>query len=299
MIGQSVKKTDRNAARTLAKLLAKDMLPEVRMKDRSHAELHSLTQTRDKLVKVRTTLKNKINNILSSRGIEVKEEALSSEKGLDAVWGMALGVVVDAELKVLVEQIRSLNKGIAELEDVIRREGEKLPGHESLKSIKGIGEVGASVLLSVIGDVNDFAEEGKLANPLSALAVERGGTINLKTRHLDLHVVVVGVQQLHAVLARIPVVNVGVAFRDKLARFHVSGPWDAPPARLVRPQPVRNLAEGTEVLFKGVAQTRGDIAPEVVRGFQGLGELLRKVDAALKPKAVESRSDHPAQGEKR
>lgn len=164
VISQSVKKTDRNDARTLATFLAKDMLPEVRMKDKPHAELHSLTQTRDKLVKVRTTLKNKVNNILSSRGIELKKEALSSEKGLRDVLGMPLGAVVDQELKVLVEQIRSLNRSIAELEDVIRREGEKLPGHKNLKSIKGIGDVGASVLLSVIGDVNDFSDEGKLAS---------------------------------------------------------------------------------------------------------------------------------------
>jgi transposase len=164
VISQSVKKTDRNDARTLATFLAKDMLPEVRMKDKPHAELHSLTQTRDKLVKVRTTLKNKVNNIVSSRGIELKKEALSSEKGLRGVLGMPLGAVVDLEVKVLVDQIRSLNRSIAELEEVIRREGEKLPGHASLKSIKGIGDVSASVLLSVIGDVNDFADEGKLAS---------------------------------------------------------------------------------------------------------------------------------------
>ena len=38
-----------------------------------------------------------------------------------------------------------------------------MPGHKNLKSIKGIGDLGATILLSVIGDVNDFASEGKLA----------------------------------------------------------------------------------------------------------------------------------------
>lgn len=33
-----------------------------------------------------------------------------------------------------------------------------------MKSIKGIGDIGAGILLSVIGDVNDFANEGKLAS---------------------------------------------------------------------------------------------------------------------------------------
>ena len=45
----------------------KDMLPEVRMKDEMHARVASLAQTRDKLVKLRTTLKNKVINLLAAR----------------------------------------------------------------------------------------------------------------------------------------------------------------------------------------------------------------------------------------
>lgn len=73
LISQSVKKTDKNDAKTLAFYLSKGMLPEVRMKDKQHAQLASLTQTRDKRVKLRTSLKNKINNVLSSHGINIKK----------------------------------------------------------------------------------------------------------------------------------------------------------------------------------------------------------------------------------
>jgi transposase len=163
VIRKSVKKTDEHDARALALFLSKDMLPEVRMKDPQHAEMASLAQTRDTLVKSRTALKNKVNNLLSARGINLSKEFLASEKGLREVLGMYFGTTVDIELKVLVEQIRGLNHSIAELEKAISEQGPKLPGHENLKSIKGIGDVGAGVLLSVIGDVNDFADEGKLA----------------------------------------------------------------------------------------------------------------------------------------
>lgn len=163
VIRQSVKKTDEHDARALALFLSKDMLPEVRMKDQEHAEMASLTQTRDTLVKSRTALKNKVNNLLSARGVNLSKESLASEKGLREVLGMCFGSTVDVELRVLVDQIRSLNQSIAELETAISDQGPKLPGYENLKSIKGIGDVGASVLLSVIGDVNDFDDEGKLA----------------------------------------------------------------------------------------------------------------------------------------
>src|SRR5215469_12904313 len=82
VISHSVKKTDPHDARNLALYLAKGLLPEVRMKEKEQAELASLTQTRDRLVKLRTALKNKVNNLLSARGIELDKESLSSEKGL-------------------------------------------------------------------------------------------------------------------------------------------------------------------------------------------------------------------------
>lgn len=164
VIRKSVKKTDPNDAKTLALFLSKGLLPEVRMKDQLHAELASLTQTRDTLVKQRTALKNKINNIMAARGLSPQREQLSSEKGLKAVEALPLNAIVMAEVRALVAQIRSLNQTISELEKTIKAEGEKLPGHKNLKSIKGIGDISATILLSIIGDIDDFESEGKLAS---------------------------------------------------------------------------------------------------------------------------------------
>ena len=102
VISHSVKKTDPNDARNLALYLAKDLLPEVRIKDKTEAQIASLTQTRDTLVKLRTALKNKINNILSAHGIHVAKEALSSDKALKAVLEMPFDEMVAIELQVIV-----------------------------------------------------------------------------------------------------------------------------------------------------------------------------------------------------
>lgn len=163
VISHSVKKTDPNDARNLALYLTKGLLPEVRMKEKPQAEVASLTQTRDRLVKLRTALKNKVNNLLSARGIELEKEDLSSEKGLCRVLEQPLEGLAQVEREIIVEQIRSLNRSIARLERVIEEAGSKLQGYGNLTSIKGIGSLGASILLSVIGNVKDFPEEGKLA----------------------------------------------------------------------------------------------------------------------------------------
>ena len=164
VISQSVKKTDPNDARLLSLYLSKGLLPEVRMKDKELAQLASLTQTRDTLVKQRSALKNKVNNIVSARGLNLAKEALSSEKKLTEVLELPFEEIVRIELRVIVEQIRSLNKSIAELDKTIGEEGSKLEGHKGLSSIKGIGKITSAILLSVIGDVNDFPDEGHLAS---------------------------------------------------------------------------------------------------------------------------------------
>jgi transposase len=163
VISQSVKKTDKNDAELLALYLAKDLLPEVRMKEPNQRNMAHLAQTRDLLVKQRSALKTKINNLLSAEGINLKKEALSSNKALDRVLAMPLSPVLAAEARVLVAQIRSLTGSIAELEDLIEEEGPKLAGHQNLMSIKGIGPVSAAVLLSAIGRIEDFNDPGKLA----------------------------------------------------------------------------------------------------------------------------------------
>jgi len=100
VISQLVNKTDDNDAQRLAFFLWKGLLPEVRMKDKAHAQLASVAQTRDKLVKLRTALKNKINNIASAHGINLKKEELSSEKGLEKVVGTMFGHLVKLEVEV-------------------------------------------------------------------------------------------------------------------------------------------------------------------------------------------------------
>src|SRR5438552_17495187 len=92
-------KKRRTAFTLLALYLAKDLLPEVRMKDKTRAQIASLTQTRDTMVKLRTALKNKVNNLCSAHGVNLNKESLASEKGLKAVLDMHFELLVNLELK--------------------------------------------------------------------------------------------------------------------------------------------------------------------------------------------------------
>jgi transposase len=162
VIVNSSKKTDKADSELLAFYLSKEMLPEVVMKDEYSSQIKSLCNTRDKLVKLRTSLKNKIHNILLSHGIISKREDFSSEKGLQKAQSYALGEVAEVELDVIVAQIRHLNEGIKKLGREIESKGKDLKGYRNITSIKGIGPKSGTILLSVIGDIDRFPSQKRL-----------------------------------------------------------------------------------------------------------------------------------------
>lgn len=164
VIRKSVKKTDRHDAKALALFLSKDMLPEARLKDEGTAEINSLASTRDKLVKLRTTLVNKLHALHRERGIESRKSQFLSAKGLQAVLARAWSETTGVEVEVIVEQIGSLNAGIKRLDVQLEASGAQLKGQKNLVSIKGIGPRAAAILLGVIGEVEDFDSEAKLAS---------------------------------------------------------------------------------------------------------------------------------------
>ena len=163
VIKDSVKKTDKHDSELLAFFLSKGLLPQVRQKAELQAQLKSLAQTRDKLVKLRTTLKNKIHNILNAHGIITKREAFSSKWSLRKVLEFDLPQTAQLELEVIVEQIEHLNEGIAKIDREIEERGSRLKGFENITSIAGIGKKSGAILLSIIGDIHDFEDDKRLS----------------------------------------------------------------------------------------------------------------------------------------
>ena len=163
IISHSIKKTDEHDAITIARYLSKGLIPEVRMRTEEQSRISSLIGTRDKFVKLRTAMKNKVHNILNANGIVTKKEMFSSEKALDKVCQMDLDREYIFEIEIVVRQIKSLNKSIDEISKELNNRGKKLKGHKNLTSIKGIGDTNATILLSTIGNIEDFADDKKLA----------------------------------------------------------------------------------------------------------------------------------------
>jgi transposase len=109
-------------------------------------------------------LLNKIHALYVSNGLKLRGASLSSEKGLEKVFSIQWSEIEKLELEIIIDQIRSLKMSIKKLEKAIDQEAMKLKGFENLKTMSGIGSLSAGILLSVIGNIKDFASEDKLAS---------------------------------------------------------------------------------------------------------------------------------------
>ncbi len=164
VVKNSCKKTDKNDALNLARFLRADLLPEVRAKREAAMRVQSLVQTRTKLVCLKTSLINKIHALYVANGWKLKKTSLASEKGLETVLLSEWSAMERIELEIIIEQIRALKVSIKKLDTAIEAESGKLNGFASLVSMSGIGSLSAGILLSVIGEIKDFATADKLAS---------------------------------------------------------------------------------------------------------------------------------------
>lgn len=164
VIKNSAKKTDKEDAINLAKFLRANLLPEVRSKSEQAEVVQRMNETRTKFVRMQTALKNKLHALAVSRGWKLKKASLSSEKGLNRLLKMEWTQIERIEIEIIIEQMSSLKKSIRKLEKAIEPLAKELSGYENLMTITGIGTRSAGVLLSIIGEVKDFATKDKLAS---------------------------------------------------------------------------------------------------------------------------------------
>lgn len=182
LVCKSVKKTDKEDAINLAKFLRADLLPEARLKSEEAEKVQSLSHTRVKLVRLKTSLINKIHALYVARGRKLKKSKLSSEKGLKRVLECQFWSEIERiEVEIIIEQIRYLKVSIKKLDKAIEKEAEKLKGYRNLVSMSGIRSLSAGILLSAIGEINDFEKADKLASYFGIVPRVRNSADQVKT----------------------------------------------------------------------------------------------------------------------
>ena len=162
VVNESVKKTDKHDAATIAEFLEKDMLPLSQLCSRESEQLRRLLKVRTMLVKTVTVIKNQIHALLLSEGLpDVKSSALQSKKGrketLNALNQCINGLVAHP----LFEMIDRLEENVNSIEKQLRTlvKGDRTV--ELLMTIPGCGEICAWTIRAYTDDIKRFANPKK------------------------------------------------------------------------------------------------------------------------------------------
>jgi len=164
VVNESVKKTDKHDAATIAEFLEKDMLPESQLCSRVSEQLRRLLKARSTLVKAEVVMKNQIHGLLTAEGMEDVKGSLQSKKGrqevLDALKANENGLVAQP----LFETIDRLEENIKGIEKQLRSMavGDRMV--ELLMSIPGCGEICSWTIRAYTDDIKRFASPKKYAS---------------------------------------------------------------------------------------------------------------------------------------
>jgi len=162
VVNESVNKTDRRDAKTIAEFLAKDMLPEARLCGERSEALRRLVKSRSILVSTLVKLKNQVHGVALSYGLTVKSGKLNSLKGraevvaaLQAVEGAAVVEPLVAAIKTMEAEVTRVEKKLSELTTGDR-------AVEILRSIPGTGPICATTVRAFVDDIKRFRSAKEL-----------------------------------------------------------------------------------------------------------------------------------------
>ena len=176
-------KNDKVDAHTLAQLLRADLLPEAWIAPQQVRDLRALLRHRAALVRLSTSLKNRVHAVLADRGI-------SEDRGL---WtGPGRAWLADLELpptpRAIIDDccgvLDALATPIGRLEHQISAMAKPDPRVQALMALPGVGKLTAMTLVAEIGDITRFPTARKLCAWAGLTPQVRNSDRNLRHGHI-------------------------------------------------------------------------------------------------------------------
>lgn len=149
-------KTDRLDARWLARLLAKEMLPESWIPPAEIQQLRDRTRLRKALADDRRRWALRLHAFLAHEGWPCAKKRLLTVEGLRWVGGLKLPEHARLQVDALLSVIAALEVQLDSVDAELRRFARADPRCQALQSIYGIGPILACHLLAEIGEARRF-----------------------------------------------------------------------------------------------------------------------------------------------
>ncbi len=158
-------KTDHRDAEHLLDLLLANRFPRLWIPTPEERDFRQLLKHRDKLVRMRTSLKNQLHYLAMSQGV-CRKGKLWSARGRQELEGLRLGRWASRRRQELLELLDGLEPRIEELDAAVEAEAERRPEVVRLMTQRGVGPVTALAFVLTLGPVERFRNSRKVVSYL-------------------------------------------------------------------------------------------------------------------------------------
>ncbi len=168
-------KTDKRDAAHILKLLMEQRFPRLWRASKQDRDLRQLLIHRDRLVGLRTRVKNGLHHLMLNQGIQLRSK-LWTEAGQKVLRELALEGWAAQRRKDLLQVLATLKPQIEELDAAVERAAYADGRARLLMTQPGVGPITSLAFVVTMGDVTRFANGKKVASYLGLIPTEHSSS---------------------------------------------------------------------------------------------------------------------------
>lgn len=157
-------KNDKVDSRMLAHLLRSELIPTVYVSHLETRKLKELLRQRDRLVRDRTRMKNRVQSVLRKNNNQFSFSDLFGTNGLKYLQQLSLPDYYRKEVDIYLTLYEKLQDQIKPLTKAVTQMAKDNPIARLLMTIPGIGPIVAMVIVAEIEDISRFPSYRNLAS---------------------------------------------------------------------------------------------------------------------------------------
>ena len=178
------KKTDREDARHILRLLVEDRFPRIWVPSWENRDVRQLLWHRHRMVQMRTRIMNQLQAVALNEGLRCKKR-LWGERGRQQLESFPLAAWGSRRRRDLLELLDRLNPMIAELAQAIEAEVENYPAAQRLMTHPGVGALTALAFVLIIGEAERFQCGKQIAAYLGLVPEEKSSGESRRLGHIS------------------------------------------------------------------------------------------------------------------
>jgi transposase len=178
------RKTDREDARLLLRLMREDRFPQTWVPSPENRDLRQLLWHRHRMVQMRTRIMNQLQALAMNEGKRWKSK-LFSQQGRAEFEKLVLGPWASRRRRELLELLDRLNPSIEELTTAVQQEVHKRPEALRLMTHPGVGPITALAFVLIIGTPERFARGKQIGTYVGMIPTEDSSADKQRLGHIS------------------------------------------------------------------------------------------------------------------